>query len=67
MITRKGYMRYQIIIQEKEITKIIENGELQESYIWVDEAGNTIKLVVKIKTKNPRKDIPKIRQKRKKS
>ena len=38
-------MKYQIIIQEKEISKIIENGEHQESYIWVYEAGNTIKLV----------------------
>lgn len=45
VITRKGYMKYQVIIQEKEISKIIENGEHQESYIWVYEAGNTIKLV----------------------
>ena len=67
MITRKGYKKYQTIIQEKEISKILEKGELQESYnTRVDEVENTIKQVEKIKIKNPRKDIRKIQQKRKK-
>lgn len=58
MITRKGYRKYRTIIQEKE---------LQENYItWVDEVENTIKQVVKIKTKDPRQDVHKIQQKRKK-
>ena len=35
VITRKGYMKYQIITQEKEISKIIENGEHQESYMGI--------------------------------
>ena len=44
MVTRKGNKKYQTIIQEKEISKILEEGELQESYnTWVDEVGNTIK------------------------
>ena len=29
MITRKGYKRYQTIIQVKEISKILEKGELK--------------------------------------
>ena len=67
MITRKGYRKYRIIIQEKEVNQILDNGELQENYItWVDELENTIKQVVKIKTKDPRQDMHKIQQKRKK-
>ena len=63
VITRKGYKEYQTIIQEKEIRKILEKGELQESYnTWVDEVENTIKQVEKIKIKNPIKDIRKIQQ-----
>ena len=66
VITRKRYKKYQTIIQEKEIRKILEKGELQESYnTWVDEVENTIKQVEKIEIKNPRKDIQKIQQKRK--
>ena len=38
VISRKEYSQYQTIIQEKEISKILEKGELQESYnTWVDE------------------------------
>ena len=48
MVTRKGNKKYQTIIQEKEISKILEEGELQESYnTWVDEVGNKLE---KIKT-----------------
>ena len=65
MITSKGYKKHQTIIQEKEISKILENGELQDSYeTWVDEVKNTIKQVEKIKTKNPETDIRKIQQKK---
>ena len=40
---------------------------MQESYnTWVDKVENTIKQVEKIEIKNPRKDIRKIQQKRKK-
>ena len=47
-MTRKGNKKYQTIIQEKEISKILEEGELQESYnTWVDEVGNKLE---KIKT-----------------
>ena len=52
-MTRKGNKKYQTIIQEKEISKILEEGELQESYnTWADKVGNTIKQAEKIKTKN---------------
>ena len=52
-MTRKGNKKYQTIIQEKEISKILEEGELQESYnTWVDKVENTIKQAEKIKTKN---------------
>ena len=67
MITRKGYRKYRIIIQEKEVNQILDNGELQENYITrVDEVENTTKQVVKIKTKDPRPGMHKIQQKRKK-
>ena len=67
MITKKGYKKYQTIMQEKEISKILEEGELQESYnTWVDEVENIIKQIEKINIKNPRKDIRKIQHKRKK-
>ena len=67
MITRKGNRKYRTIIQEKEVNQILDNGELQENYItWVDEVENTIKQVVKMKTKDPRQDMHKIQQKRKK-
>ena len=32
VITRKGYKKYQTIIKEKQISKILENEELQDSY-----------------------------------
>ena len=58
-------MKYQI--QEKEIHKMLEKGELQDSYnTLVDEVENTKKQAEEIKIKNPRKDIRKIQQKRKK-
>ena len=67
VITRKGYKKYQAIIQEKETSKILEKGELQDSYnTWVDEVEKTIKQVEKNKLKNLRKDIREIQQKRKK-
>ena len=61
VIPRKGYKKYQTIIQEKEVSKILEKGKFQESYnTWVDEAENAMKQVEKIKTKNSRKDTWKI-------
>ena len=67
MITRKGYKKYQTIIHEKEISKILEQVEHQESYnTWVDEVENTIKQVEKIKTKKNKKRYSKNQQKRKK-
>ena len=50
----------------KRNKEILESGELYESYIWVDKAENTVRLFEKIETKNPRKDIQKIQQKRQK-
>ena len=49
MITREGYNKYQKIIQEKEISKILEKGAPQENYNRkVDEVRNTIKQVENI-------------------
>ena len=46
VITRKGYNKSQTIIQEKEIGKILDKGELQENFnTWVDEVVNNIKQV----------------------
>ena len=67
VITRNGNKKYkqiqiqnQTIIIKKEISKILETGELQESYnTWVDEVENTIKQVEKIKIKNRRKTFRK--------
>ena len=67
VITRKGYKKYQTIIQEKEINKILEKTELQENYnTWVDEVENNIKQAEKIKIRKPRKEIRRIQQERKK-
>ena len=64
VITRKAYQKYQTIIHEKEISKISESGEVQESCVkWVDELENTMKQVEKMETKSPRL---KIQPKRKK-
>ena len=55
-MTRKAYQKYQTIIHEKEISKISESGEVQESCVkWVDELENTIKQVEKMETKSPKK------------
>ena len=65
-MTRKGNKKYQTIIQEKEISKLLEEGELQESYnTWVDKVGNTIKQAEKIKTKTYEKTFDKSNKKEK--
>ena len=57
MIKRKGYKKYQTIIQQKEISSILGKGELQESYnTWLDEVENIIKQVKQVE-KN-RTEIP---------
>ena len=67
VMTRKGYQKYQTIIQEREISKILEKGELQESYnTWVDEVENTIKQGRKNWNKKPKKRHSENQQKRKK-
>ena len=49
MIKRKGYKKYQTIIQQKEISNILEKRELQESYnTWLDKVENIIKQVKQV-------------------
>ena len=67
MITRKGYKRYQTILQAKRKSKILEKKEIQESCnTWMDKVQNTIKQVEKTKIKKAQKDIRKLQQKRRK-
>ena len=57
-ITRKGYQKYKKFIKERQISKVIKKGRLQESYNkWTEEEEDAIKQVQKTVTKNPRKDI----------
>ena len=69
MIRRKGFKKYQAVIQRKEICKILKKGELQESYnAWVDEVEKTkSKVAESIKNNvNNRGKIQKIKRKLKK-
>ena len=51
-ITTKGYKEYQQILQHKEITKIMQTGNLQHQYnLWSKAIEDTIKKVEKITKK----------------
>ena len=63
IITSQGYKRYKRILEEENISKIVENGQLQESYDnWSLVVENTIKKVQRTKKKNTRKDIKEIQE-----
>ena len=66
MITRKGYKKCKTIIPEKEISKKLEKGELQECYnTWADEVENTIKQIgKKLKQKTQEKAFEKSSKKK---
>ena len=65
-ITRKGYQKYKKFIKERQISKIIKKGTLQESYNkWTEEVEDAIKQVQKTVRKNPRKDIMELQKIRK--
>ena len=65
-ITRKGYQKYKKFIKERQISKIIKKGTLQESYNeWTEEVEDAIKQVQKTVRKNPRKDIRELQKIRK--
>ena len=67
-ITRKGYQKYKKFIKERQISKIIKKGTLQESYNeWTEEVEDAIKQVQKTVRKNPRKDIRELQKIRKNS
>ena len=65
-IIRKGYQKYKKFIKERQISKIIKKGTLQESYNkWTEEVEDAIKQVQKTVRKNPRKDIRELQKIRK--
>ena len=65
-IIRKGYQKYKKFIKERQISKVIKKGRLQESYNkWTEEEEHAIKQVQKTVTKNPRKDIRELQKIRK--
>ena len=65
-ITRKGYQKYKKFIKERQISKIIKKGTLQESYKkWTEDVEDAIKQVQKTVRKNPRKDIRELQKIRK--
>ena len=65
-IIRKGYQKYKKFIKERQISKIIKKGTLQESYNkWTEEVVDAIKQVQKTVRKNPRKDIRELQKIRK--
>ena len=52
IITTKGYKEYQQILQHKEISKIMQTGNLQHQYdLWSKAIENAIKKVEKITKK----------------
>ena len=66
IITRKGYQKYKKFIKERQTSKIIKIGTLQESYNkWTEEVEDAIKQVQKTVRKNPRKDTRELQKKRK--
>ena len=65
-ITRKGYQKYKKFIKERQISKIIKKGTLQESYNkWTEEVEDAIKQVQRTARKNPREDIRELQKIRK--
>ena len=65
-ITRKGYQNYKKLIKERQISKIIKKGALQESYNkWTEEVEDAIKQVQRTARKNPREDIRELQKIRK--
>ena len=67
IITKEGNKRYRTIIEEKNVSKLLKLGDLQESYNkWAIAIENSIKTVQKTRTKNPRKDIKELQKIRKK-
>ena len=54
-ITRKGYQKYKKFIKERQISKIIKKGTLQESYKkWTEEIKDVIQQVQKTVRKKPK-------------
>ena len=65
-ITRKGYQKYKKFIKERQISKIMKKGTLQESYnTWTEEVEDAIKQLQKTVRKNTRKDIRELQKIRK--
>ena len=55
-ITRKSYQKYKEFMKERQISKVIKKGILQESYNkWTEEVEDVIKQVQKTVTKTQRK------------
>ena len=55
-IIRKSYQKYKEFIKERQISKVIKKGILQESYNkWTEEVEDVIKQVQKTVTKTQRK------------
>ena len=66
IITKEGYKRYITITEEENVSKLLQMGDLQESYSkWSIAIENSIKTVQKTRTKNPRKDIKELQKIRK--
>ena len=58
IITKKGYKRFRTIIDEENVSQLLETRDLQESYNkWAITIETFIKNVQRKRTKNPRKDI----------
>ena len=66
-ITNKGYREYKNILRQENVSKIIQNQNLQESYTkWTNAVEYAIQRVSKTKTRpNPRRDIKELMKMRK--
>ena len=51
IITKKGYKRYRTIIEEKNVSKLLKSGDLQESYNMVRSNRNFHKNCTKNRNK----------------
>ena len=67
IITRKGYQEYKNILQQENVTKIMQNQNLQESYTkWTNAVEYAIQRVSKTKPRpNPRRNIKELMKMRK--
>ena len=55
IIAIKGNQKYEKLIKQRQISKIIKKETLQESYSkWMKEVGDVIKKVKKTVTKKPK-------------